>query len=213
VYLIPPNPTIKPPRAQPAELNVQLQTTWWNRKMNLDEITFGSENGVGVGGINDVTKYKNFMMKTTSTSMSEHLSAAAATTSADNVTYSNASSVCELTISYLQIEQYCYIFIMCPLAFIGIVLNLISLKVFINKSFNTVTFKYIRLITLTDFFICIIIIPYCLTMYTQPFNKYDLFGRHFYLAYFYMPGANFAINISMLLNLLVTIERYNYFNS
>lgn len=114
---------------------------------------------------------------------------------------------CKLVTSYYELEAYCYLFIMCPLAVIGIVLNLISLRVFRDKSFNTVTFKYLRLITLTDFFICIIIIPYCLTSYTQPFNKYDLFIRHLYLAYLYIPGANFAINLSMLLNLLVTIER------
>ena len=108
---------------------------------------------------------------------------------------------------YFEEEFYCYLFIMCPLAIIGVLLNLLSLKVFYDKSFNSVTFKYIRLITLTDCFICLIIIPYCVTAYTQPFNKYDLFARHFYLAYIYIPGANLAINLSMLLNLLVTIER------
>lgn len=132
---------------------------------------------------------------------------------AHNMTAHNKSvEACRLKNSYLDVEAYSYLFIMVPLALIGIILNLLSLKVFINKSFNTVTFKYIRLITLTDFFICLLVIPYCLTSYTQPFNKYDLYARHFYLAYFYMPGANVAINVSMLLNLLVTIERYvNFF--
>jgi hypothetical protein len=114
---------------------------------------------------------------------------------------------CQLRTSYFEEEFYCYLFIMCPLAIAGVILNLISLKVFKDRSFNAVTFKYIRLITLTDFFICLIIIPYCVTAYTQPFNKYDLYARHFYLAYIYIPGANFAINLSMLLNLLVTVER------
>jgi hypothetical protein len=123
---------------------------------------------------------------------------------------SNASlpnEECQLKTSYFEEEFYCYLFIMCPLAVAGVILNLISLKVFKDRSFNAVTFKYIRLITLTDFFICLIIIPYCVTAYTQPFNKYDLYARHFYLAYIYIPGANFAINLSMLLNLLVTVER------
>jgi hypothetical protein len=118
-----------------------------------------------------------------------------------------SSAVCNSEIIYLDVEQYFYLFLMCPLAIIGIILNLISLKVFRDKSFNSVTFKYLRLITLTDFFICIIIIPYCITNYTQPFNKYDMFLRHFYLAYVYIPGANIAINLSTLLNVLVTIER------
>jgi hypothetical protein len=117
------------------------------------------------------------------------------------------NETCNLVQVYFEEEFYCYLFIMCPLAIIGIILNLISLKVFKDKSFNSVTFRYLRLITFTDFFICVIIIPYCLTSYTQPYNKYDLFARHFYLAYVYIPGANLAINLSMLLNLLVTIER------
>lgn len=120
---------------------------------------------------------------------------------------SNHTSSCPLDIQYLPTEMYCYLFVMVPLAIIGIVLNLISLKCFLDRSFNSVTFKYLRLITLTDFFICVIIIPYCILFYTQPFNKYDLYARHLYLAFWYMPGANVSINISMLLNLLVTIER------
>lgn len=125
-----------------------------------------------------------------------------------NKTDLSNESECELSNSYFRFEAYCYLLVMCPLALIGIVLNLISLQVFRDKSFNTVTFKYLRLITLTDFFICIIIIPYCITSYTQPFNRYDLFVRQLYLAYLYIPGANFAINLSMFLNLLVTVERY-----
>lgn len=120
---------------------------------------------------------------------------------------SSSSSGCSLNINYYDEEFYCYLFIMCPLALVGILLNLVSLKVFSDKSFNTVTFKYLRLITLTDCFICCIIIPYCITSYTQPFSRHDLFGRQIYLAYIYIPGANFAITLSMLLNLLVTLER------
>jgi hypothetical protein len=115
---------------------------------------------------------------------------------------------CIVKSSYLEIEAYCYLFIMCPLALIGIVLNIISLRVFNDKSFNSVTFKYLRLIAITDLFICIIVIPYCLTAYTQPLNKIDMFARHFYLVYIYIPGANLAINLSMFLNLLVIFFYY-----
>jgi len=85
---------------------------------------------------------------------------------------------CILEQIYFDFERYCYLFVMFPLAVIGIILNIVNLKVFNDKSFNSVTFKYIRLITITDLFICITIIPYFLTAYTQPFNKYDLFARH-----------------------------------
>nr|QVK45821.1 G protein-coupled receptor [Proales similis] len=119
---------------------------------------------------------------------------------------SNASN-CSVESNYLKLEAICYLFIMCPLAVLGLVLNLAILKVFSDKSFNTVTFKYLRLIAVSDFFICLVIVPYCLTAYTQPFNEFDLYGRHLYLAYVYIPGANLAINLSMFLNLLVTVER------
>lgn len=74
---------------------------------------------------------------------------------------------CIVKSNYLEFEAYCYLLIMCPLALIGIILNIISLRVFNDKSFNSVTFKYLRLIALTDLFICITVIPYCLTAYTQ----------------------------------------------
>lgn len=127
---------------------------------------------------------------------------------ADKTTQIFSNQTCPPPIPYFTTEMICYLFVMCPLAFIGIILNLVSLKCFLDKSFNSVTFKYLRLITLTDFFICVIIIPYCVFFYTQPFNKYDHYARHLYLAFLYMPGANVAINVAMLLNLLVTIERY-----
>jgi hypothetical protein len=130
----------------------------------------------------------------------------------DNLSISNFFNYasihnCEPKSEFFEIEAYCYLFIMCPLAIIGIVLNIICLLVFKNKCFTSVTFRYLRLIALSDFFICLVIIPYCITAYTQPFNKYDLYLRHFYLAYVFIPGANMAINLSTFLNLLVTIER------
>jgi hypothetical protein len=117
------------------------------------------------------------------------------------------SSDCTLKPSYILEEQICYLYIMCPLAIIGLILNIISIKVFNDKSFNTVAFCYLRLMTYFDLIICAIIIIYCLTAYTSSLNKYDLFIRHLYLAYIYIPIANIASNLTMLIKLLVTAER------
>jgi hypothetical protein len=119
----------------------------------------------------------------------------------------NSDSNCSIELTYSKVESLCYLYIMCPLAFLGVVLNIVSLRVFADKGFNSVTFKYLRLITWTDLFICIMVIPYCTLLYTQPFNAYDAFIRRLYMAYIFNAGANFAINLSMILNLLVTVER------
>ena len=126
------------------------------------------------------------------------------------ITAMNASikPVCKLNLEYKHFEKYYYLYFMCPVAIIGIILGFISVRVFNAKSFNsTVTFKYLRIIARIDLFICIILLPYCLTNYTKSINEYDLYARHFYLAYIYIPLANTAINLSMLFNLSVTLER------
>ena len=119
----------------------------------------------------------------------------------------SATASCSLHSDYLAIEAYCYLFIMCPMALVGIWLNSMSLRVFCDKSFGAVTFKYLRLVAFTDIFTCTIIIPYCVTAYTQPLGAHDMFVRHLYLAYLYLPGANLAINLNTFLNLLLTTER------
>jgi hypothetical protein len=97
---------------------------------------------------------------------------------------------------YFPIEQYIYIYYMCPIAIIGIILNAISLRVFNAKSFNTtVTFKYLRIIARTDLFICLIVLGYCVSFYTPVFNRRDLYIRNAYLAYIYIPFANLSINL------------------
>ncbi len=98
--------------------------------------------------------------------------------------------------SYLPFEPLYYLYFMCPVAITGILLNVVSLQVFKAKSFNaTVTFKYLRIITRADLCICTIVLFYCLSMYTPAFNYYDLYVRHFYLAYIYIPFANLLINL------------------
>ncbi len=111
----------------------------------------------------------------------------------------NATTECANLISYLPFEPFYYLYFMCPVALTGIFLNVISLQVFKSKSFNTtVTFKYLRIITRTDLCICTIVLFYCLSMYTPAFNYYDLYIRHFYLAYIYIPFANLLINLRYL---------------
>lgn len=120
---------------------------------------------------------------------------------ANSTTAANLSSAqCEtpLTIQhkYFPIEHYIYIYYMCPLAIIGIILNAISLRVFNAKSFSTtVTFKYLRIIARIDLFICIIVLGYCISFYTPVFNRHDLYIRNHYLAYIYIPFANLSINL------------------
>jgi hypothetical protein len=130
-----------------------------------------------------------------------------------NIMLSNSSTtlsndeLCSLKPTYFEWEPIYYLAIMCPIAFIGLFTNTITFKIFMDKTFNSVTFKYLKLIAITDFFICLTVIPYCLTSYTQAYNHYDLFARNFYLAYIYLPITNILITLSMYLNLLVTIER------
>lgn len=117
------------------------------------------------------------------------------------------TSECSLRPTYFEWEPIYYLAIMCPIAIIGLFSNVITFRIFLDKNFNSVTFKYLKLITIIDFLICLTVIPYCLTSYTQAFNYYDLFLRNIYLAYIYLPMANLLITLSMYLNLLVTIER------
>lgn len=125
-----------------------------------------------------------------------------------SVTRTNSSSECgSLKPLYFDWEPIYYLAIMCPIAFIGLFSNVFTFRVFLDKSFNSITFKYLKLITIIDFLICLTVIPYCLTSYTRAFNYVDLYLRNFYLAYIYFPMANLLITLSMYLNLLVTIER------
>lgn len=112
---------------------------------------------------------------------------------------------------YFPVEHYIYIYYMCPLAIIGIVLNAISLRVFNAKSFSTtVTFKYLRIIARIDLFICIIVLGYCISFYTPVFNRHDLYIRNHYLAYIYIPFANLSINLRSVITSSSLTSRPSY---
>ena len=118
-----------------------------------------------------------------------------------------SSSNCSLAPTYYAFERIYYLAFMCPIAIIGIFSNIITLRIFSEKCFNSITFKYLKLIAITDLFICIIVVPYCITSYTQAFNNLDLYLRNMYLAYIFLPLTNIFISLSMYLNSLVSIER------
>jgi hypothetical protein len=119
----------------------------------------------------------------------------------------NMTEICSIEPKIFLEEQIIYLCLICPLAAIGIILNILSIKVFNDKSFNTVAFCYLRLMTVFDLLICLIMIVYCLTGYTNAFNQYDFFIRNLYLAYIYIPLANICSNLATLMKLLVTFER------
>lgn len=119
-----------------------------------------------------------------------------AMTTARNLSSTQCETPLTIQHKYFPIEHYIYIYYMCPLAIIGIVLNATSLRVFNAKSFSTtVTFKYLRIIARIDLFICIIVLGYCISFYTPVFNRHDLYIRNHYLAYIYIPFANLSINL------------------
>ena len=120
---------------------------------------------------------------------------------------SNDLPMCTLEPAYFEFERVYYLAIMCPIAIIGIFTNVVTFRLFSYKCFNTVTFRFLRLIAISDCFICIIVVPYCLTSYTPAFNESDMYFKNFYLAFIYLPVANLLITISMYLNLLVSLER------
>ncbi len=86
-------------------------------------------------------------------------------------------------------------------------LNSLSIKIFNEKSFNTIAFKYLRFMTYIDLLICLLLAIYCLLCHTTPFSSLDLYLRRIYLVYVYIPVANMASNLTMLITVLVTIER------
>lgn len=124
-----------------------------------------------------------------------------------NITMSQILPNCSLQPTYFEFERIYYLAVMLPVAVIGVLTNIITFRVFSHKSFSSVTFKFMKLIAISDCFICVIVIPYCLTSYTEAFNELDMYFRNVYLAYIYLPVANILITISMFLNLLVSIER------
>ncbi len=111
------------------------------------------------------------------------------------------------TINYIMEERICYLYIMLPIALVGFMLNIVTIKIFNEKSFNTVAFKYLRFMTCVDLLICFLLGAYSLLCHTTAYNSVDQYVRHIYLVFVYIPFANIGTNLTMLLTVLVTIER------
>ena len=120
----------------------------------------------------------------------------------------NGSTQCVYSISYFHAEHIIYLYIMTPIALIGIFLNSISIIVYSDKSFSTVAFKYLKLLSITDLFICIIVTPYFICFYSKQNTDEPGFKlRMHYLRFIIIPFSNIASNLATLFNLLVNIER------
>jgi hypothetical protein len=96
---------------------------------------------------------------------------------------------------------------MSPLCCIGLILNVINLIVFSDRSFKNLTFKYLRLIAFVDCITCILVFIYCITNYTRPHTFNDKYFRTWYLVNVYFPLANITAGCNVLLTITVTIER------
>ncbi|CAF0989231.1 unnamed protein product [Didymodactylos carnosus] len=117
------------------------------------------------------------------------------------------SNNCTLSLQYKFIEQIVYLYIMSPLCIIGLLLNIINLWIFSDRSFKNLTFKYLRLIAFVDCITCILVFIYCITNYTKPSSLKDKYFRTWYLVNVYFPLANITAGCNVLLTITVTIER------
>ena len=133
--------------------------------------------------------------------------AAVDSTLTSTITSSTNSTVCSVSLQYRFIEHIVYLYFMAPLCLIGLVLNVINLLVFSDRSFKNLTFKYLRLIAFVDCITCSLVFIYCITNYTRPHNLDDKYFRIWYLVNVYFPLANITAGCNVLLTLTVTIER------
>jgi hypothetical protein len=122
-------------------------------------------------------------------------------------TISNPIKNCSISLQYKFIEHIGYLYLMSPLCLIGLILNVINLIVFSDRSFKNLTFKYLRLIAFVDCITCILVFIYCITNYTKPYSLNDKHFRIWYLVHVYFPLANITAACNVLLTLTVTIER------
>ncbi|CAF1133392.1 unnamed protein product [Rotaria sordida] len=129
------------------------------------------------------------------------------TTSTTTIGISNSIKNCNVSLQYKFIEHIVYLYIMSPLCLTGLVLNVINLIVFSDRSFKNLTFKYLRLIAFVDCITCILVFIYCITNYTRPHTLNDKYFRIWYLVNVYFPLANITAACNVLLTLTVTIER------
>ena len=114
---------------------------------------------------------------------------------------------CSVALEYKFFEHLSYLYFMSPLCVIGLLLNVINLIIFSDRSFKNLTFKYLRLIAFVDCITCILVFIYCITNYTRPRTFNDKYFRIWYLVNVYFPLANITAACNVLLTLTVTIER------
>ena len=117
------------------------------------------------------------------------------------------STNCSVSLQYRFLEHLVYIYFMFPLCLFGLVVNVINLIIFSDRSFKNLTFKYLRLIAFVDCITCTLVSIYCITSYTRPRTLNDKFFRIWYLVHVYFPLANITAACNVLLTLTVTIER------
>ncbi|CAF1353826.1 unnamed protein product [Rotaria sp. Silwood1] len=129
------------------------------------------------------------------------------TTSATTIAISNSIKNCSVSLQYKVIEHIVYLYVMSPLCLMGLVLNVINLIIFSDRSFKNLTFKYLRLIAFVDCITCILVFIYCVTNYTRPRTLNDKYFRIWYLVNVYFPLANITAACNVLLTITVTIER------
>jgi hypothetical protein len=122
-------------------------------------------------------------------------------------TISNSVNNCSVLLSYKILEHIVYLYFMSPLCLIGLMLNVINLIVFSDRSFKNLTFKYLRLIAFVDCITCTLVFIYCITNYTETRTLKDKYFRIWYLVNVYFPLANITAACNVLLTITVTIER------
>ncbi len=69
----------------------------------------------------------------------------------------NSTKNCSVSLQYKFLEHIVYLYVMSPLCCIGLILNVINLIVFSDRSFKNLTFKYLRLIAFVDCITCILV--------------------------------------------------------
>ena len=114
---------------------------------------------------------------------------------------------CSVALQYKPVEEIFYLYFMSPLCLIGLILNVINLIVFSDRSFKNLTFKYLRLVAFVDCITCTLVFIYCITNYTRPRTLNDKYFRIWYLVNVYFPLANITAGCNVLLTITVTIER------
>jgi hypothetical protein len=114
---------------------------------------------------------------------------------------------CSVTLQYKFVEHIFYLYVLSPLCLIGLILNVINLIIFSDRSFKYLTFKYLRLIAFVDCITCTLVFIYCITNYTRPRTLNDKYFRIWYLVNVYFPLANVTAACNVLLTITVTIER------